>query len=86
MNNSDSKKYSFLNKKGAKRIIAGLILMILQIISIAGTLMKGAMPEFHTSSFPMFMYSFGYYTGFMAIGIIGVVLLISGSIAFRKNR
>ena len=86
MNNSDTPKYSFLNKKGAKRIIVGLILVILQILSIAGTMMKGSMPVFNTSSFPMFMYSFGYYAGFLAIGIIGVVLLIIGSVAFRKNQ
>ncbi len=86
MSKPDSKRYSFLNKKGANRIIAGLILIIFQLISIAGTLMKGPMPEFHTSSFPMFMYSLGYYAGFMAIGILGVVLLTIGAVAFKKNQ
>ena len=56
-------------KKKNGKIVAGAVLLILQVMSMAGTMMEGTNP---------FEEGFAYLIGYFAIGIIGVILLVKG--------
>lgn len=69
-------------RKGKARIVLGVILIVLQIVSIIGSLKLGDLaPMFPNSVFDM-VGSIGYYL----IGIIGLGLLIWGIVAFSCSK
>ncbi len=70
--------------KGSKRIIAGAVLIALQIISIIGTYAGGNKLSFSGSGAGA-AFDIGFMLGYFAVGIIGVVLLIWGLIAKNKH-
>lgn len=67
-------------KKGKARIIVGVILIVLQIMSLAGNANVGMI--FQLSS----LYDITYLIGYFLVGIVGVVLLISGIVSCLKNK
>lgn len=67
-------------KKGKARIIVGVILIVLQIMSLAGNAKAGISIQLSS------LYDITYLIGYFLVGIIGVVLLIFGIIAYRKSR
>ena len=67
-------------KKGKARIIAGVILIILQIMSLAGNAKAGVVIQLSS------LYDITYLIGYFLVGIIGVVLLISGIVSYLKNK
>lgn len=68
-------------KKGIKRIVAGSILITLQILSLIG-----GNPEFVISfdNIGIFLFDLIYLLSYFAIGILGVFLLLSGIAANRQ--
>lgn len=69
-------------KKGKARIVIGIILIVLQVMSIAGNAKVGRGVEISFDS----VYDLVYSIGYMLAGIIGVVLLILGIRAYVKSK
>lgn len=76
MNNSPESPRTPLSKqKGFKRIVLGLILIILQIIAVTGGARAGN----------LFNNSIPYLIGFFSLGVAGIVLIIFGVRANKKQ-
>lgn len=67
-------------KKGKARIIVGVILIVLQIMSLAGNAKAGISIQLSS------LYDITYLIGYFLVGIVGVVLLISGIVSYLKNK
>ena len=73
-------------KKGTGRIIGGVVLIVLQLISFVGNAKSGDIGihiSFDNSA--DLIHSIAYTLGYCAIGIIGLILLIAGIIALSKS-
>lgn len=68
-------------KKGAKRIIAGVVLIGLQIVSIIGSTKSGNSISLSFDSPALLAYDLTYLLSYCFVGIIGAALLISGIVA-----
>lgn len=69
-------------RKGIVRIVVGVILVLLQIMSMVGNASAGnALTTSMATS-----YSAGHMLGYYMIGIIGLALLIWGIVAFNKSK
>ncbi len=67
-------------------IIVGIILIVLQILSLLGNISSGNFVFFHNISNPfVFLYDLIYLIAYFAVGIIGVILLIVGIRRINKN-
>ena len=66
-------------KRGIIRIISGSIMILFQVLGILGQISR----EHHLSSIAW--NNIGYYIGFYATGILGVILLIFGIRAYSKG-
>lgn len=64
------------------KIILGVGLLILQIISYVGNLASGGVKFFSEFS----IYEVAYFIGFNLIGIIGLIVLIFGLISLRHPK
>lgn len=64
-------------KKGIFRIVAGSIMILLQLIAMIGS-RRIFLPVYS-------LYAIGYYIGFYSIGITGIILLSFGVSAYKKD-
>ena len=76
MNNSQAPKTPISKQKGFKRVVIGIVLIIFQIIAITGAVNQGNLFE----NPPL------YLCGFFSLGVAGVVLIILGVLANKKNK
>jgi hypothetical protein len=68
-------------------IIIGIGLIILQLLSVMGTLKAGDWIYFsNVTNFKVFLYDLIGFTGYSFIGILGIVLLVNGIRAYRKGK
>lgn len=72
-------------QKGKKRTIIGAVLIILQILSLAGNAKAGIGIQLSFNSIGVFVYDLFSLIGYCLVGIVGLVLLISGIVAYRKD-
>ena len=72
-------------KKGIVRIVVGLILVGLQLLSVVGNLSAGASLPSLFGSGALFAFNLIYFLSYYLIGIIGLILLISGISAYTNN-
>ena len=72
-------------KKGIARIIIGIVLVVLQLMSLAGNAKAGVGIQLSFSSAAVFVYDLISLISYCFVGIIGVILLITGIIAYRKT-
>lgn len=72
-------------KKGIGRIILGTVLVILQILSIAGNAKAGISTQLSFDSLGVFLYDLIFLVSHYFVGIVGVILMVSGFIAYRKG-
>ncbi len=73
-------------KKGIKRIIVGIILIVLQTMSIIGNASAGIGVQLSFSSATAFFYDLLFLFGYLFFGIIGLILLIWGIAAHNKSK
>ena len=73
-------------KKGIKRIIAGIILIVLQTMSIIGNASAGIGIQLSFASATAFFYDLLFLFGYLFFGIIGLILLIWGITAYNKSK
>lgn len=67
-------------------ILIGSILLILQIISIAGNLKVGrALPSLYFTSFPIFIYTLGNVIGYYIVGTCGFLFIVLGVITHKEE-
>ena len=71
--------------KGTKRIVIGAILAVFQLMSLLGNAKSGVEIQLSFDSLAVFMYDLIFAVSYCFVGIVGVVLLISGIIARRKG-
>ena len=76
MNGSNSPKTPISKQKGFKRIVIGLVLIIFQIIAVTGAVNQGNLFE----SSPL------YLCGFFSFAVAGILLIIFGVMANRKDK
>ena len=73
-------------KKGICSIITGVVLIILQILSLSGNAKAGnAEIRISFNTVGAFFHSLSYAFGYLLVGIIGVILLIYGINSCRKK-
>lgn len=72
-------------KKGIIRIVLGCILIVLQALSIMGNVKVGINYTLDFTNIYTLIYSSLYLLGSCLVGIVGIILLLSGVIAQRKN-
>ncbi len=72
-------------KAGTIRILFGIILIILQAMSIIGNAKVGIGIQLSFDSASAFLYDFVSLLAYLFVGIIGLIFLIWGIIAY-KNR
>lgn len=72
-------------KKGTIRIILGSVLIVFQALSIMGNVKAGVNYAFDFYNTYTLIYSVLYLFGSCLVGIIGVILLLSGVFAQQKN-
>jgi len=72
-------------KKGKTRIIIGLVLIFLQLLSVFGNTKSGIGISLSFNNFSVFLYDLLFLLGYLWIGITGFILLISGFIAYKKT-
>lgn len=72
-------------KRGIVRIVLGLILITLQIMSVIGNHMSGAIAFSPPVSSAQLLYDLIFYSSYYSIGIIGLILLISGLFAYIRS-
>lgn len=72
-------------KRGIVRIVLGLILITLQIMSVIGNHMSGAIAFSPPASSAQLLYDLIFYSSYYSIGIIGLILLISGLFAYIRS-
>lgn len=71
-------------KRGRARIIIGCILIALQLMSVAGNLSSEFQMGFSFANLAVFLYCLSYWIGYLFVGILGIIFLISGIVA-RNN-
>ena len=71
-------------RKGKTRIVLGAILIILQLVSFAGNAKTGNGIQISFASPALFVYDLIVFVSYCFIGIVGMVLLISGIVAYIK--
>ena len=71
--------------KGTKRIVIGVILILVQLMSVIGNVQQGVGAQISFASSGLFLYDLIFTVSYYFIGIVGAVLLISGLIANRKE-
>ena len=72
-------------KKGIKRIVAGSIMIILQVLSLIGNAKVGIGIQLSFYSVEVFLYDLMYLVGYLFVGIVGAILLIWGINAYSKD-
>ena len=72
-------------KRGIVRIIFGIILVILQLMSIAGNAKAGIGIQISFDSLAVFLYDLIFLVSSNCVGIIGIILLVSGVRAYTKG-
>ena len=74
-------------KKGVKRIILGSILIALQVVSFIGNTLAGTSSiQISFDSPALFVYDLVFLISYFFVGIVGLILLISGIVAhYKKN-
>lgn len=72
-------------KKGLLRIIIGCVLIILQLMSAIGNSSSGLHFSISFANISVFIYDLCVLLGYYFIGILGVILLTSGLIAFNRK-
>ena len=72
-------------KKGITRIVLGTILISLQALSIVGGLKSGYHISISTATMALFLYDLIFLVSYLLVGIIGIILLISGLFAYNKK-
>ncbi len=72
-------------KKGKVRIIIGFILVLLQLLSVLGNAKSGAKISLSFDNPNIFLYDLIGLFSYFLVGIIGVVLLVSGLIAYNRR-
>lgn len=73
-------------KKGIGRIIIGAVFVILQIMSIAGNAKAGISTQLSFDSLGVFLYDLIFFVSYYFVGIVGVILLVSGIRALRRGQ
>ena len=68
-----------------KRIIAGIVLICLQLIPFLGNGVEINAFQ-NVTNFQVFLYDLAYVLGYFSVGIIGLILLIFGYRAYRKAK
>lgn len=71
--------------KGTMRIVIGVILIALQLMSLAGNAKAGVGIQISFDSLAVLMYDLIVAASYCFVGIVGAVLLISGIIAHNKG-
>lgn len=69
-------------KRGIIRIITGVILLVLQIIAVIGNRLNGAVAFSPVVSSAQLLFYLIYYLSYYFVGIVGLLLLISGLCAY----
>lgn len=69
-------------RKGKARIVIGIIMIALQIMSMVGNSNSGNTVPVDTTNAYNIAFSIGYY----AIGLIGLLMLIWGIVAFVRSK
>lgn len=72
-------------KKGKARIIIGLVLIFLQLLSVLGNAKSGIGISLSFNNFEIFLYDLLFLLGSLWSGILGLILLISGLISYNKK-
>lgn len=72
-------------KKGTTRIIAGIILIVLQVMSLIGNAKTGISINLSFESATVFIYDLLFLIGYLVFGILGLILLIWGFKAYNKQ-
>ena len=68
-------------------IIFGIVLIVLQLISLEGTMVSGGLTYFsNVTNIQVFIYDLLGFIGYFLVGIIGVVLILSGALSLRKEK
>ena len=73
-------------KKGVARIIVGTVLILLQIMSFIGNAHAGIGIQISFDSIAVFAYDLVVLISYCFLGIVGVILLVSGIIARSKGK
>ena len=71
-------------KKGLTPIIFGIILVFVQLLSIAGNLKDGIGFSLSFDNFSVFLYDFIFLLSYLSVGIIGVFVLFWGLYEYKK--
>lgn len=74
-------------KKGIVRVIVGLILIILQVMSVVGNALAGTGRSIQISfdTLALFVSDLIFLISYFFVGIVGAILIISGLIARSKG-
>ena len=75
-----------MKRRGVARIIIGTILIVLQTLSAIGNALAGVKIQLSFKTLAVFIYDLVYLISYFFIGIIGLILLISGIVAYTKRR
>lgn len=72
-------------KSGKLRIVLGVILIVLQLISIAGNAKAGISSQLSFESLGVFVFDLLSLISYYFVGTVGVILLVSGVVAYTKG-
>lgn len=73
-------------KRGTLLIIFGIILIILQLMSIAGNVKAGFFPSLRFDSLGLFLWDLVFLFSYLLVGILGVALIIIGERIYNKHK
>lgn len=73
-------------KKGIGRIVIGAAMIVFQVVMLIANLRTGTQPGFSLDSASAFFYDLFCWLGYFLIGAIGIILLVRGILAYKKNR
>lgn len=72
-------------KKGTIRIVIGIILIVLQLLSLLGNARSGVGIKISFESLAVFIYDLIATVSYCFVGFLGLVLMISGIVARTKE-
>lgn len=72
-------------RKGIARIVIGIILIVLQLMSLIGNMKAGVGFQLSFASPAAFLFDLIFLISYFLVGIIGVILLLFGIRAYKKS-
>lgn len=72
-------------RRGKTRIVFGILMILTQCISLAGNAKAGVGIQFSMDTLATLAFDLGFILSYFFVGIVGVILLVSGIVAYVKS-